>query len=81
MPIYGTELYEQARQGGFLKDGFCEDALAATEPLIETPEWTAEELLELCARANLVNPTYTRDRVLRAVRNPRKALRVLLGKK
>jgi magnesium-protoporphyrin IX monomethyl ester (oxidative) cyclase len=80
MPLYGTELYEQAKRGGFLKGGFCDDALAATEPLIETPEFTAEELLELCARANLVNPTYTRTKVLRAIRNPRKTLKVLLGK-
>jgi radical SAM superfamily enzyme YgiQ (UPF0313 family) len=80
-PIYGTELYEQAKRGGFLRDGFCDEALAAAEPLIETPEWNAEELRELCARANLVNPTFTRDKVLRAIRNPRKAIKVLLGKK
>jgi radical SAM superfamily enzyme YgiQ (UPF0313 family) len=80
MPLYGTELYERAKREGFLKEGFCDDALAATEPLIETPEFTAQELLELCARANLVNPTYTRGKVLRAIRNPRKALRVLLRK-
>jgi anaerobic magnesium-protoporphyrin IX monomethyl ester cyclase len=79
-PIYGSELYEQAKRGGFLRDGFCEDALAAAEPLIETSEFTAEELLELCARANLVNPTFTRDKLLRAVRNPRKTVKMLLGK-
>ncbi len=79
-PIYGSELYEQAKQGGFLREGFCEDALAAAEPLIETPEFTADELMELCARANLVNPTFTRDKILRAVRNPRKTVKMLLGK-
>ena len=62
-PIYGTELYEQAKQCGFLKEGFCDDALAGVEPLIETPEFTAEELQELCMRANLVNPAFTRDKV------------------
>jgi hypothetical protein len=77
-PIYGTELYEQAKRGGFLIDGFCEDALAAAEPLIETPEFTADELRELCARANLVNPTFTRDKVLRAIRDPKKAIKLLL---
>ncbi len=56
MPLYGTQLYEQAKSSGFLKEGFCDDALAATEPLIETPEFTAEELLDLCARANRVTP-------------------------
>jgi radical SAM superfamily enzyme YgiQ (UPF0313 family) len=81
MPIYGTELYEQAKRGGFLIDGFCEDSLAAVDPLIETPEFTADELRELCARANLVNPTFTRDKMLRAMRNPRKTIKLLLGKK
>jgi len=77
-PMFGTELYEQAKRGGFLKEGFCEDALAAAEPLIETPEFTADELRELCARANLVNPTITRDRLTKALRDPKKALKVLL---
>jgi anaerobic magnesium-protoporphyrin IX monomethyl ester cyclase len=81
MPIYGTELYEQAKRGGFLIDGFCEDALASVDPLIETPEFTADDLRELCARANLVNPTFTRGKVLRAIRNPRKTIKMLLGKK
>jgi anaerobic magnesium-protoporphyrin IX monomethyl ester cyclase len=79
-PLYGTELYEQAKRGGFLRDCFSDDALAGAEPLIETPEFTANDLVELCARANLVNPTFTRDKVLRAIRDPKKAIRVLLGK-
>jgi len=81
MPIYGTELYEQAERGGFLRDGFSEDALAATEPLIETPEFSADDLRELCALANMVNPTFTRDKLIHAIRNPKKAIKVLLGKK
>ena len=44
MPLYGTALYEQAKEGGFLREGFCDYALAATEPLIETPEFSAEDL-------------------------------------
>jgi len=80
-PVYGTELYEQAKRCGFLRDNFSDEALSAAEPLIETPEFTADELRELCARANLVNPTLTRDKVIRAIRNPRKAVKVLLGKK
>jgi anaerobic magnesium-protoporphyrin IX monomethyl ester cyclase len=81
MPIYGTELYEQAERGGFLKEGFSEDSLAATEPLIETSEFSADELLELCVLANMVNPTFTRDKLIHAIRNPKKAIKVLLGKK
>jgi len=80
-PVYGTRLYEQAKRGGFLRECFSDEALAAAEPLIETPEFTADELRELFARANLVNPTFTRDKVLRAIRNPRKTIKVLLGKK
>lgn len=81
MPLYGTAFYEQAKKGGFLREGFCDYALAATEPLVETPEFSADDLRELCARANLVNPTFTRYKVLRAIRNPRKTLKLLLKRK
>lgn len=80
MPLYGTELYEQAKQGGFLRDGFSDESLAAAEPLIETPEFTADELRELCVHANVVNQTITQTKILRAIRNPRKAIKTLLGK-
>lgn len=79
-PIYGTELYEQAKQGGFLRDNFSYESLAATEPQIETPEFTAAELLELCAQANLVNPIFTRDKLIKAIRDPKKAIKLLLRK-
>jgi magnesium-protoporphyrin IX monomethyl ester (oxidative) cyclase len=81
MPIYGTALYEQARQGGYLREGFCDYALAATEPLIETPEFSADDLRELCARANMANPTFTKEKIFRAVRNPKKTISVLLKRK
>jgi len=79
-PIYGTELYEQAKQGGFLRDNFSYESLAATEPQIETPEFTADELLDLCAQANMANPFFTRDKLIKAIRDPKKAIKVLLGK-
>ena len=60
--------------------GFGDDALAKVEPLIETPEFTAGDLRELCAQANLINQTLTRDKVMIAIRNPKKAVKVLLGK-
>jgi radical SAM superfamily enzyme YgiQ (UPF0313 family) len=81
MPVYGTELYEQAKRGGFLRDCFNDEALSAVEPLIETPEFMADDLRELCAQANLVNPTFTREKVIRAIRDPKKAIKVLLRKK
>ena len=80
MPIYGTELYEQAKRGGFLREGFSDEALAAAEPLIETEEFTADDLRKLCVQANLVNQSLTRDKLVKAIRNPKKAIRALLGK-
>jgi anaerobic magnesium-protoporphyrin IX monomethyl ester cyclase len=77
-PVYGTELYEQAKEGGFLRDCFSDDALAEANPLIETPEFTADDLVKLCARANLVNPTFTYDRIIMAIRDPKKAAKGLL---
>ena len=79
-PVYGTELYEQAKRGGFLRNCFSDEALAEAQPLIETPEFTADDLRKLCAQANLVNPTFTHDKVFRAIRHPKKAIKVLLGK-
>lgn len=79
-PLYGTELYEQAKRGGYLRENFSDEALAALEPLIETEEFTADDLLELCAQANLINQTPTRDKLVKAIRHPKKALRALLGK-
>jgi anaerobic magnesium-protoporphyrin IX monomethyl ester cyclase len=81
MPLYGTAFYEQAKQKGFLREGFCDYALAATEPQVETPEWSARDLQELCMKANLVNPTFTRGKVLRAIRNPKKTAKLLLKRK
>lgn len=80
-PLYGTELYEQAKQGGYLKPGLTDEALAAVEPLIETPEFTTDDLRMLCAEANLVNPTMTRDRLARAARNPKKAIKTLFARR
>jgi len=79
-PLYGTELYEQAKRGGYLRECFSDEALAALEPLIETEEFTADDLRELCAQANLVNQSFTRDKLVKAIRNPKKAIRALLGK-
>ena len=80
MPLYGTAFFEQARDRGFLREGFCDFALAATEPLVETPEFSAADLQELCMRANMVNPTFTREKGLRAIRHPIKTIKMLLKK-
>ena len=80
-PLYGTELYERARLNGFLKSELTDEDLAAVEPLIETPEFNADDLRMLCAEANLVNPTLTRDRLMRAVRDPKKAVKTLFARR
>ena len=80
-PLYGTELYEQAISGDFLKDGFNDEALGAAEPLIETPEFTTNDIRELCIEANLVNQIITRDKIIKALRNPKNAIKMLMGKK
>ncbi len=80
-PLFGTELYEQAKQGEFLRENFTDEDLAVAEPLIVTPEFTADELRMLCAEANLVNPALTRDGIVRAMRDPKKTLNSLLRKR
>jgi magnesium-protoporphyrin IX monomethyl ester (oxidative) cyclase len=77
-PLYGTELYKLAKEGNYLTSDFSDDALSAVQPLIETPEFTADDLRCLAMEANLVNPTMTRDRVLRAIRDPKKAIEILI---
>lgn len=79
-PLVGTELFRQAKEGGYLRPEFSDEALSWAQPLIETPEFTADDLRELCAKAMLVNPTVNRDRLMRALRNPKKALTVLIGR-
>ena len=79
-PIYGAELYEIAKRGGFLRDDFSDEALSSAEPLIETPEFTADDLRKLCIQANLVNQTLTRDKLIRAVRYPKKTIEILIRK-
>jgi anaerobic magnesium-protoporphyrin IX monomethyl ester cyclase len=78
MPLYGTAFFEQARDGGFLRRDFCDYALAATEPQVETPQWTARDLQELCMKANMVNPTFSKSKILRAVKHPIKTVKILL---
>ncbi|MCW4023177.1 MAG: B12-binding domain-containing radical SAM protein [Candidatus Bathyarchaeota archaeon] len=73
-PIYGTELYRQAVEGGFLTDGFSDDALARAEPLMETPEFTTEELREICIRANAINQNITAAKVFKLIKNPKQAM-------
>ena len=79
-PLYGTELYKQAKERGFLKFPFSDEALSEVKPLIETPEFTCDDLLMLSAEANLVNTAFTRSKLVKAIRDPKRALKILLGR-
>ena len=52
-PLIGTELYSQAESSGYLSPAFSDEALSWAQPLIETPQFTANDLRELCAKATL----------------------------
>ena len=80
-PLYGTELHKQAKQGGFLKSTFSDEALSEVKPLIETPEFTCDDLLMLSAEANLVNTKFTRNKLAKAIRDPKRAIKTLFGRK
>ena len=80
-PLYGTELYEQAEHGGFLRECFSDEALSEAEPLIETPNFTGDDLRRLCSEANLVNPVLTRDRLARVMRDPKKVIKILFERR
>jgi len=68
-PFYGTGLYKIAKENGYLRGCFKEDALntLSGEPLIETPEFTANELKELYQEALKVNPPISIGRLKLAI--------------
>lgn len=59
VPYYGTELYEEAKKRGYLRKIFDDEHLNTAEPLIETPELTADELLELRDQFIMIAPLST----------------------
>lgn len=55
-PYYGTRLYEEAKQKGFLRKDLDDSLFSTSEPLISTPEWTLNEIHGLHKKAQwLVN--------------------------
>jgi magnesium-protoporphyrin IX monomethyl ester (oxidative) cyclase len=88
VPYYGTQLYEQAKERGYLAEAFSSDELIATEATIETPEFTAKELHELYMQAQAtLNPSFKLTRshfswtfIALVLRNPWAMLRVVLTK-
>lgn len=64
-PFYGTELYNIAKQKGYLRDIFGDEGLntLSGEPLIETEDFTVEELKQLWKKANEVNSFISYGRI------------------
>jgi len=73
-PYYGTELYEQAKQKGYLND-LDDESLGTLEPHIATPEFTRKDIYELRKRAKRATmpPLFSYDNLIRAIRNPGEA--------
>jgi len=71
-PYYGTELYRQAKQGGFLRENFNYESLCTLEAFIDTPEFKAEQIKEILERTKSLG--FTRSRFLKALKRPDLAL-------
>jgi len=63
-----------------LKATYSDETISEAIPLIETPEFSADDLRKFATEANLINPAFTRDRLLEAARNPKKAMKFLFGR-
>jgi len=75
-PYYGTELYEQAKQKGYLRS-FSEESLGVSDAHIETPEFSLDEIRSLReqARQALLPPLLSYDNLLRVMKNPKEVMR------
>ncbi|MEM2045320.1 MAG: radical SAM protein [Candidatus Bathyarchaeia archaeon] len=78
MPLYGTELYEKAREMGLLPEDFSDEALSAVQPLILSPHFTVEELKELCKKAYKINQKISIEKLKKALKNPISTVKALI---
>jgi magnesium-protoporphyrin IX monomethyl ester (oxidative) cyclase len=78
MPLYGTELYEQAKKGGFLSQDFNDETLSKVEPVIETAEFKKQDLYELCEQANLINYSFSWSKAANILKNPQNLMSILI---
>ncbi len=89
-PFYGTELYKIAKEKGYLRDIFTEENLKVQfqdvpmVPLIETPEFDAQDLLEYRQEAVKMSPKFSWNKIKLGFKvfaaNPHLALRLALGR-
>lgn len=64
-PFYGTQLYKIAKERGYLDENFDNEELntLSGEPMIETEDFTKEELKEIWGKAKKVNPLISKGRI------------------
>jgi magnesium-protoporphyrin IX monomethyl ester (oxidative) cyclase len=79
-PYYGTELYQQAKELGYIREPLNDESLSPANPLIETPEFTVDELREFYERAKAMSLTPSRANIIKALKHPKKAIRFLCKK-
>jgi len=83
-PYYETELFQEAKQKGYLIKNFHEEMLHTRVPCIETEEFTARELYELYVEARLsladTADFFSPEKIRKAVKDPQKALELLVKK-
>jgi anaerobic magnesium-protoporphyrin IX monomethyl ester cyclase len=83
-PLPGTRLYDISIRNGYLPEGFRFEDATYSRGVISTPDWTADQVQQLCntqllkyqVRANLRHP----GKILRALRNDPSAVTRTVGK-
>lgn len=76
-PSYGTRLYEECKEKGYLAEDLTWNAFAQARqpkgmPLISTPDFTPQDVKEIATKALA---EYKRLSLINHIKNPRKALR------
>lgn len=64
-PYYGTPLYEEAKQKGFLRKDLDNSLMATREPLIVTPDWDLDTIEQLRDKASRLVNSSLKDKILR----------------
>ena len=83
-PYYGTYLCQQALEKGYLSKDFDGCLLSTSEALIETPEFSREELLAIKEEAQKINFRLSIDNLRVGLKEPRlilKAVRSILKRR
>jgi len=79
-PVHGTELYNQAKKLGFLRKDSARIPSLQLSLQLPHQSFRLKNYRSCACALNLVNPTFTREKVLRALQNPKKTIKVLLKK-